>query len=170
MGISRDHPARVSAAPRRTWSCMKRGSAGRAHSLLARVDTSRLLSLVRRVPSRHNLHRLAPIARSPELFSRSTGGELPGASFPDSNLTPSNAQRRTIFALSTPPGKAGIGVVRISGPDTLQVWKEMIRPFKKSRLADQQVPEPWKMHRCRLVHPQRKEVLDSGLAVFFPGQ
>ncbi|KAF9042592.1 hypothetical protein BDZ89DRAFT_1128504 [Hymenopellis radicata] len=31
-------------------------------------------------------------------------------------------------------------------------------------------PEPWKMHRCDIVHPSRQQaVLDSGLAVFFRG-
>ncbi len=31
-------------------------------------------------------------------------------------------------------------------------------------------PEPWKMHRCEVVHPGSGEVLDDGLAVFFKGE
>lgn len=77
-----------------------------------------------------------------------------------SHLTPSDAQRKTIYALSTPPGKAGVGVVRISGPDALTVWKGMVTTLRAS-------PEPWKMHKCQIIHPHRKEILDSGLAVLF---
>ncbi|PIL36674.1 hypothetical protein GSI_00363 [Ganoderma sinense ZZ0214-1] len=35
--------------------------------------------------------------------------------------------------------------------------------------ARERGPEPWKMHRCSIGHPQTGEVLDDGLAVFFKG-
>jgi hypothetical protein len=73
------------------------------------------------------------------------------------------AQGRTIYALSTPLGKAGIGVIRISGPDSLEIWKRMVVLSRKKCK-----PQPWKLHKCQFVHPQRKQTLDSGLAVFFP--
>ncbi|KIM42801.1 hypothetical protein M413DRAFT_26792 [Hebeloma cylindrosporum] len=41
------------------------------------------------------------------------------------NLPTTNAQRQTIYALSTPPGKGGVAIVRVSGPDALTVWKRM---------------------------------------------
>jgi hypothetical protein len=31
------------------------------------------------------------------------------------------------------------------------------------------LPEPWKMHRCSVVDPKTREVLDEGLAVYFAG-
>jgi tRNA modification GTPase len=76
----------------------------------------------------------------------------------------SDAQRSTIYALSTPPGKAGVAVVRVSGPDALDVWTRLVKTRK------QRVPEPWKMERCRIAHPETGEVLDDGLAVFFKGR
>ncbi|KAJ7590779.1 tRNA modification GTPase TrmE [Mycena floridula] len=82
------------------------------------------------------------------------------------SLPLSDAQRKTIYALSTPPGKAGVGVVRISGPDAVNVWTNMVKSFRKS---GPNFPEPWKMQRCKIVHPTQKTMLDSGLAVFFPG-
>ncbi|KAH9950109.1 tRNA modification GTPase TrmE [Amylocystis lapponica] len=85
-------------------------------------------------------------------------------------LVLSDAQKRTIYALSTPPGKAGIAVIRISGPDASQVWKDMVstgRSAGRKGKAREHDPEPWKMHRCQVVHPISEESLDDGLAVFF---
>ncbi|KNZ73667.1 tRNA modification GTPase GTPBP3, mitochondrial [Termitomyces sp. J132] len=80
------------------------------------------------------------------------------------DLVASDTQRRTIYALSTPPGKGGVAVIRISGPDVLLVWNSMVRTLK------QKAPEPWKMERCHIVHPLNKsKPLDDGLAVYFKG-
>ncbi|KAF7331723.1 tRNA modification GTPase TrmE [Mycena kentingensis (nom. inval.)] len=73
----------------------------------------------------------------------------------------SDAQRKTIYALSTPPGKAGVAVVRVSGPDALQVWHKVV---KRRQLRE---PNPWRMERCQIVHPNTGDALDDGLAVFF---
>ncbi|TFY80412.1 hypothetical protein EWM64_g3603 [Hericium alpestre] len=80
------------------------------------------------------------------------------------DLVLSDAQRRTIYALSTPPGKGGIAVVRISGPDALEVHRRIVRTSGKNKSGD---PEPWKMERCRIMDPETDEALDDGLAVFF---
>ena len=80
-------------------------------------------------------------------------------------LALSDAQRQTIYALSTPPGKAGIAVVRISGPHALVAWKRMVKPFN-NMIA----PKPWKLERCDIVYPNEgAELLDDGLAVYFKG-
>ncbi|KAI0786462.1 tRNA modification GTPase GTPBP3 [Abortiporus biennis] len=83
-----------------------------------------------------------------------------------SPLVPSDAQRKTIYALSTPPGKAGVAVIRISGPDVLDVWNRMVKVThaKQSRNCN---PDPWRMYRCNVRHPDNKQVLDDGLAVYF---
>jgi tRNA U34 5-carboxymethylaminomethyl modifying GTPase MnmE/TrmE len=48
----------------------------------------------------------------------------------------SDPQRTTIYALSTPPGKSGITVIRVSGPDTLSIWQRMVRPVRgRARVA-----------------------------------
>ncbi|KAI8984989.1 tRNA modification GTPase TrmE [Trametes punicea] len=84
------------------------------------------------------------------------------------HLLLSDAQKKTIYALSTPPGKAGVAVIRISGPDALEVWRQVVQTHhgRKGKVRET-APEPWKMHRCRVVHPVSGEVLDDGLAVFF---
>ncbi|KAI0637698.1 tRNA modification GTPase TrmE [Trametes polyzona] len=89
---------------------------------------------------------------------RDTGEQLPL----------SDAQKRTIYALSTPPGKAGVAVIRISGPDAFDVWRRVVQTFGKGKERESR-PESWKMHRCRVIHPATQEVLDDGLAVFFKG-
>ncbi|KAJ7477132.1 tRNA modification GTPase TrmE [Mycena galericulata] len=102
------------------------------------------------VPSRPHQHCLA-MSRSDIKLGR----------LPDPVL--SDAQRSTIYALSTPPGKAGVAVVRVSGPDALKVWSRLVERRATG------LPEPWKMERCRIVHPETGETLDDGLAVFFKG-
>lgn len=90
-------------------------------------------------------------------------------------LPRSDAQRSTIFALSTPMGKAGVAVIRISGQDALDVWRRMVRlrggthGKGKGKECETDMPEPWRMHKCGIVHPESGELLDDGLAVFFKG-
>lgn len=63
-------------------------------------------------------------------------------------------------------------MIRVSGPDAPDVYSRMVHvrgwgnvKGKHKELA----PEPWKMRRCSIVHPQSQEVLDEGMAVFFKG-
>jgi len=88
------------------------------------------------------------------------------------NVVPSPMEKKTIYALSTPPGRGGIGVIRVSGPDALDVYSRMVRVGAGDSAKGKQkevVPEPWKMRRCSIVHPTSREVLDEGIAVFFQG-
>lgn len=83
------------------------------------------------------------------------------------NLVTTDAQRQTIYALSTPAGKGGVAIVRISGPDALEVWKRMLRSHSSDKpIRD---PTPWKLQRCRIVHPENGSLIDDGLAVYFRG-
>lgn len=148
-----------------------------------RGTTSSLLS--RNPKSSLRKHRLAantaplPPALGPRTLYRSLSsrpgvlsgrGDAPSAGRDAEQLLLSDAQRRTIYALSTPPGKAGVAVVRISGPDALEVWRKVVQTRREGKgKARERDPEPWKMHRCHVVHPQTQEVLDDGLAVFFKG-
>ncbi|KAG0288417.1 tRNA modification GTPase gtpbp3, mitochondrial [Linnemannia gamsii] len=68
----------------------------------------------------------------------------------------------TIFALSTHPGKAGIAVVRVSGPQAKSVLKSMT-------LAKSPFPKPRQAVTRRLLCPQSNELLDKGMVVWFPG-
>jgi tRNA modification GTPase len=64
----------------------------------------------------------------------------------------------TICAIATPPGKSGIGVVRISGPLSRQIG-ERILGF---------IPTPRHAHYCSF-NDRDNCVLDVGIALFFSG-
>ena len=100
----------------------------------------------------------------------------------------SDAQRKTIYALSTAPAKSGVAVIRVSGPDALGIWQKMLRPTtathinqnhderkrrrtreRNDKTSQQLLPEAWKLQRCHVVDPQTSELLDDALAVFFRG-
>ncbi len=67
--------------------------------------------------------------------------------------------RATIYALSTAPGRAGIAVIRISGPRAEQVLTLMTRPRPKPRLASPRT----------FIHPIDSRPLDRGVVIWFPG-
>ncbi len=69
------------------------------------------------------------------------------------------ASADTIFALSSGHGRAGVAVIRISGPTAGEALDRMAPPRPQPRLAA--------LRRVR--HPQTGEVLDYGLALWFPG-
>lgn len=88
------------------------------------------------------------------------------------HLVPSDAQRETIYAVATPPGKGGVAVIRISGPHASHVYFRMVRPFPrkskgKGKEGIEAVLKPRKMVRCTVVDPLNGDELDDGLAVFF---
>ncbi|WP_300906714.1 tRNA uridine-5-carboxymethylaminomethyl(34) synthesis GTPase MnmE [uncultured Desulfovibrio sp.] len=70
----------------------------------------------------------------------------------------------TIAAIATPPGAGGIGIVRLSGPQSKALLAHIFLPlsprFENFR--------PWFMHRGRVLD-QHGEALDDVLAVFMPG-
>ncbi len=64
----------------------------------------------------------------------------------------------TIAALATAPGIGGVGIVRVSGPDSAEIAREMLGAVPRPRYAE-----------FREFHNQAGEVIDSGIALFFPG-
>jgi tRNA modification GTPase len=95
------------------------------------------------------------------------GGRVVSAS----GVPVSDAERRTVYALSTPPGKAGVAVFRVSGPAAEEAWRRMVR-VRRGRgrgRAAADAPRPWRFERCAVVDPDSGDVLDEGLAVFFKG-
>lgn len=65
----------------------------------------------------------------------------------------------TIFALSSGPGKAGVAVIRVSGPDVRVIMSRMASPAVGDRQAAFR----------RILHPQTGAVLDRAVVVFFAG-
>ena len=47
-----------------------------------------------------------------------------------------NMLTTTIAAISTPAGKGGIGIVRISGPDAFEITEKVFFPMKKQKIGD----------------------------------
>ncbi|MEM9429138.1 MAG: tRNA uridine-5-carboxymethylaminomethyl(34) synthesis GTPase MnmE [Pseudomonadota bacterium] len=67
----------------------------------------------------------------------------------------------TIYAEATPPGSAGISVIRVSGPDVTSVLFKLVG----------KVPPPRVAHISKIRHPASSEVIDEGLILYFePGR
>jgi tRNA modification GTPase len=67
----------------------------------------------------------------------------------------------TIAAISTPPGRGGIGVVRLSGPDSLRITSVLFR----SESAPAGVPN--RAQFGRVVDPDTEELLDEVIVTYF---
>jgi tRNA modification GTPase len=63
----------------------------------------------------------------------------------------------TIAALATPPGRGGIGVIRVSGPAVPTIAAEILGDLPEGRRAV-----------LRVFRDARGEMLDGGIALFFP--
>ncbi len=66
----------------------------------------------------------------------------------------------TIFALSTAVGKAGVGVIRVSGPAARVALEKMI---------GKSCPPPRRVVLTHISSPLTSDVIDHGLVVWFPG-
>jgi tRNA modification GTPase len=66
----------------------------------------------------------------------------------------------TIVALSTPPGRSGIGVIRLSGTRSLEITRTLIA-------EDQFTPQAGRVTLKKLREPASGEVLDRALITFF---
>lgn len=88
-----------------------------------------------------------------------------------STPAPSDAQRHTIYALSTPPGKGGIAVVRVSGPHAVQVYQSITRSTAHSspRFKPKRVPRSWAAEYREIVDPITDDKLDDAVVLFFQG-
>ncbi|MBV2130259.1 tRNA uridine-5-carboxymethylaminomethyl(34) synthesis GTPase MnmE [Arsukibacterium indicum] len=64
----------------------------------------------------------------------------------------------TIAALATAPGRAGVGIIRISGPDSKAVAQAILHKLPKPRTAEY-LP----------FFDTDSKVLDQGIALYFPG-
>jgi len=74
-------------------------------------------------------------------------------------MTYSLEDRRTIFALASGLGKAAIAVIRISGPDSVRAIEALIG----------QLPRPRQASFRKIIDPDDRRIIDSGLVLWFPG-
>lgn len=63
----------------------------------------------------------------------------------------------TIAAIATPPGRGGIGVVRVSGARVISIAQQLLGDLPEPRRA-----------ALRIFRDAQGEMLDGGLALFFP--
>jgi tRNA modification GTPase len=70
----------------------------------------------------------------------------------------------TIAAQATPPGRGGVGVIRVSGPDSLSVAKQL---FVSARPGFTGL-RPYRLHHGHLRAPDGR-VLDEVMAAYLPG-
>jgi tRNA modification GTPase len=66
----------------------------------------------------------------------------------------------TIVALSTPPGRSGIGVIRLSGKEALELTRALL-------LDENFDPEPNRVSLKAIRDPDSKEILDRTLITYF---
>src|SRR5258706_1950029 len=72
----------------------------------------------------------------------------------------SSAETDTIVALATSPGRSGIGIVRLSGPQSLCILRQMVR----SQTFD---PQPNMLTLHSLFYPNSDDVLDQAMVCYF---
>lgn len=66
--------------------------------------------------------------------------------------------KKTIFALATVPGKSGVAIIRISGPDAFSCL---------TYLTQSDIPEPRKACFTNIIHPATKELIDQAIILTF---
>ncbi len=64
----------------------------------------------------------------------------------------------TIAAIATAPGRGGIGIVRLSGPQALTIGERICQQPLQARQA----------HYCQFHEPDQTQALDTGIALYFP--
>lgn len=72
-------------------------------------------------------------------------------------MSQQSLSKDTIAAVATPPGRGGIGVIRLSGPKARVIGETLAGKTFKPRFA----------HYCDFTRD--RQLLDQGLALFFPG-
>jgi tRNA modification GTPase len=79
--------------------------------------------------------------------------------------TSTDTDTETIFALATAQGRAGVGVIRISGPYTTRILEQLLPNGRAKKL----ISTPRKLFNTEFISPKNSStVIDTGMAVFFP--
>ncbi len=85
---------------------------------------------------------------------------------PSDQIPAAGSSEETIAAIATPPGPGGIGVIRISGPLSLQIFQRLFLPRHKVR------PQGYESHRMYygwIIDPDSSSPVDEVLGVFMQG-
>jgi len=68
-----------------------------------------------------------------------------------------NNYQDTIAALATAPGRSGVGIIRVSGPQSLSIFKQIVKKEARPRYAHY-VP----------FYDHNDQVIDTGIVIYFP--
>jgi len=94
---------------------------------------------------------------------------LPDNTRPNTGSDPSRNSRAdgpagdTIYALASAPGRAGVAVFRVSGPNAGDLLDALIGSTPATR------PPARQAVLRRILHPETGQAFDEGLALWFPG-
>ncbi|MBF8984427.1 tRNA uridine-5-carboxymethylaminomethyl(34) synthesis GTPase MnmE [Lutibacter sp. B2] len=72
----------------------------------------------------------------------------------------------TIAAIATAPGEAGIGIVRMSGEDSLEILDKIFKPTKKNSIKE--YPSRRLTHG-KIIDPKTEKVIDEVLVTYMKG-
>lgn len=67
------------------------------------------------------------------------------------------AKEETIAAIATPIGRGGVGIIRVSGPQSAAIAQAIVKKIPAPRQAE-----------LRSFYNEKNEILDEGLALYFP--
>jgi tRNA modification GTPase len=70
----------------------------------------------------------------------------------------------TIAAIATPLGSGGVGIVKLSGPDSLAIVRQIFKPAYGSLTL-----KPRYLHYGRILHPTTAAPIDETLVAYMPG-
>lgn len=70
----------------------------------------------------------------------------------------------TIAAISTAPGTAGIGIIRMSGKDVFSVLKKIFKPIKEEEIEE---IKGYTMKYGKIFNPETNEIVDEVLVSYF---
>ncbi|HEY7358997.1 MAG TPA: tRNA uridine-5-carboxymethylaminomethyl(34) synthesis GTPase MnmE [Ktedonobacterales bacterium] len=75
----------------------------------------------------------------------------------------------TIAAIATPPGIGGVGIVRLSGPESLAIARRIFRRAGKQQHAADWQPESHRLYYGHAIQPRTGQTLDEALLAFMRG-
>ena len=73
----------------------------------------------------------------------------------------------TIAAISTAPGTAGIGIIRMSGKDVFSVLKKIFKPIKEESIEE---IKGYTMKYGKIFNPETNEIVDEVLVSILKSQ
>ncbi len=75
-----------------------------------------------------------------------------------------NVLEDTIIAISTPPGRGGLGVVRLTGPESLEIAQRLFKPKKAKKIGD----FPGRLILGNIFDFEKDRPLDEAFLSYFP--